>query len=269
MKLADKVVVVTGGGSGIGRELVLQLLSRGARVAAVDRRADSLQQTAELAAAGAALAIFEVDVTDRAAVDALPDRVIERFGAVDGLINCAGVIQPFVRLVDLDDDAIDRVFAVNLHGTLRMTRAFLPHLLRRPEAHVANVSSMGGFLPVPGQTIYGASKAAVKLLTEGLWCELADTDVRVTVIFPGAIGTDIATNSGITGLGDVESSDFTMYPADRAARDMLDGIERDAYRVLVGRDARFMDKLYRLSPRRAASLIYRRMRSLLPPSEDR
>ncbi|HRD39265.1 MAG TPA: SDR family NAD(P)-dependent oxidoreductase, partial [Bacteroidia bacterium] len=71
-------------------------------------------------------------------------------------------------------------------------KSFLPHLLKRPEAHIVNISSMGGFLPVPGQSIYGATKAAVKLLTEGLRSELLDTNVRVTLIFPGAIGTNIA-----------------------------------------------------------------------------
>ena len=73
-------------------------------------------------------------------------------GAVDGLIHCAGIIQPFVRLKDLDYEAIDRVFAVNWWGTLYLTKAFLPVLLARPEGHIVNVSSMGGFLPVPGQT---------------------------------------------------------------------------------------------------------------------
>ena len=102
-----------------------------------------------------------------------------------------------MRLNDLDYAAIDRVFDVNWRGTLYMTKTFLPLLLARPEAHIVNVSSMGGFLPVPGQTIYGASKAAVKLLTEGLHSELAGTNVRVTVVFPGAVATNITANSGV------------------------------------------------------------------------
>lgn len=161
MKLHDKVVVVTGGGSGMGRELVLGLLVRGASVAAVDLNPATLAETADLAGARRdKVATFVVAITDRAAVKALPEQVIARFGAVDGVINNAGIIQPFVRLEDLDDAAIERVMNVNLYGTLYMTRAFLPHLLARPVAHVTNVSSMGGFLPVPGQTLYGASKSA-------------------------------------------------------------------------------------------------------------
>ena len=167
MKIAGKVIVVVGGGNGIGRQVVLELLRRGARVAAVDVRQESLDETAELAAAGDRLATLQVDITDRTAVEALAERLAVALGDVDGLINVAGIIQPFVRLADLDYDVIERVIDVNLHGTLHTTKAFPPHLLTRPVAHIINLSSMGAFLPVPGQTIYGASKAAVKLMTEG------------------------------------------------------------------------------------------------------
>ena len=189
----------------------------------------------------------------------------ERFGAVDGVINCAGVIQPFARIAELDYAVIARVFDVNFHGTLYMTKAFLPRLLARPEAHIVNISSMGGFLPVPGQTAYGASKAAVKLLTEGLQAELAQTNVRVTVVFPGAVATNIASNSGVTVGAIAEAGRFAPLAADRAARDILDGMEKNQNRVLVGRDARFLDWLYRLNPGRATAFVAKRMKDLLPP----
>ena len=105
MKLDDKVIVVTGAGSGMGRELALALLGRGARVAAVDLRAESLEQTAALAAAGQRLSVHVLDVTDRAAVEALPDQVIAAHGTVDGVINNAGIIQPFVTFEELDHAA--------------------------------------------------------------------------------------------------------------------------------------------------------------------
>ncbi len=264
MKLNEKVVVVTGAGSGIGRELVLELLQRGARVAAVDLNQKTLEETASLAGAKRdAVATFTVNIADRAAVEALPGAVASRFGAVDGIINCAGIIQPFVRLKDLDYAAIDRVFDVNWSGTLYLTKAFLPALLERPEGHIVNISSMGGFLPVPGQTVYGASKAAVKLFTEGLHSELADTRVRVTVVFPGAIATNIVANSGVDIRMNVDPKKARTLPADQAARDILDGVERDAFRLLVGSDAKMLDALYRLSPRRATAFIAKQMKSLL------
>lgn len=270
MQVRDKVVVVTGAGSGMGRALALELLGRGAKVAAVDVNEATLRETAGLAGAAAdRIAVFPMSVTDRAAVEALPAAVVARFGAVDGLVNCAGIIQPFVRVKDLDDAAIERVFGVNWLGVLHLTRAFLPRLLERPAAHVVNVSSMGGFLPVPGQAIYGASKAAVKLFTEALWAETLGTPVRVTIVYPGAVATNITANSGVAMPAMAAAPDGKpakarkVYAAEQAARDMVDGMEKDAYRVLVGPDAKFLDKFYRLSPRRATAFIAKQMADLL------
>jgi short-subunit dehydrogenase len=266
MRTEGKVIVVTGAGSGMGREVAIEAVRRGASVAAVDLNAASLAGTADRAHAPGQLATHVVDVTDRPAVDALPAAVAARFGVVDGLIHCAGIIQPFVEFKDLDDAAIERVFAVNWWGTVNMNRAFLPVLLARPEGHIVNVSSMGGFLPVPGQTIYGASKAAVKLFTEGLHAECADTSVRVTVVFPGAVATNITSNSGvdipISGAAAEKAAARTLA-ADKAARMILDGMERNAYRVMVGSDAALMDRLYRLNPGRAAGFIAKQMQGLL------
>lgn len=266
MQVAGKVIVVIGGGNGIGREVVLELLRRGARVAAVDVRQQSLTETVELAGAGDALATFVLDITDRTAVGQLPEQVVDAFGAVDGLINVAGIIQPFVRIAELDDATIERVVDVNLYGTLHTVRAFLPLLLQRPVAHIANVSSMGGFLPVPGQSIYGATKAAVRLMTEALYAETLDTNVGVSVVFPGAVATGITANSGVTVPGAAASADASKQrttAADEAARIIVDGIEADKLHVFVGRDARLMNLLNRLAPRRSTHLIQRKMKDLL------
>jgi NAD(P)-dependent dehydrogenase (short-subunit alcohol dehydrogenase family) len=266
MNTAGKIIVVTGAGSGMGRQVALEAIRRGAKVAAVDVNEATLAETAALAASPDRLSTHVVNITDRAAVAALPQAVVERFGAVDGIIHCAGIIQPFVRLKDLDDAAIERVFAVNWWGTLYLTKAFLPVLLARPEGHIVNVSSMGGFLPVPGQTIYGASKAAVKLLTEGLHAECRGTNVHVTVVFPGAVATNITTNSGVDipiSPEDAAKAAGRTLSADKAAKLILDGMEGNAYRVMVGNDARMMDALYRINPSGAASFIARQMKDLL------
>lgn len=268
MKVQNKVIVVTGGGNGIGRELVLALLSRGAQVAAADINAAALQETVHLAGAQAErLSTHVANIASREVVAALPEQVIARHGAVDGLINNAGIIQPFVRVKDLDYAAIERVMNVNFYGTLYMTKEFLPHLLRRPEAHITNVSSMGGFLPVPGQTIYGAAKAAVKLLTEGLHSELANTNVKVTVVFPGAIGTHIAENSGVgrtlPAASTARRQSIRPLAPSRAAQIIIDGLEQDRYRILVGPDSAFMDFIYRVSSQHAARFISNQMQSLL------
>lgn len=267
MQASGKVVAVTGGGNGIGRELVLGLLVRGARVAALDVSEAGLQETARLAGAGSRLSVHHADVTDRDMVAELPDAIIAAHGSVDGLINCAGIIQPFVKINDIDYTAIERVFNVNMWGVINMTKAFLPYLLERPEAHVVNVSSMGAFVPVPGQAIYGASKAAVKLFTEALYSELSSTGVSVTCAFPGAIHTEISANSGVHVNADMEKkaseSKIKMTEPVVAAHTILDAMERDAYRVMVGSDASLMDRFVRLMPRRAADTIQKQMAVLL------
>ena len=267
MKVYNKVIVVTGGGNGMGRELVLNLLSKGAKVASVDINEKALQETAALAGKlSKNLSIHVVNITDKKAVEALPAKVIARHGTVDGIINNAGIIQPFVRLNNLSFDAIEHVLDVNLYGTLYMIKAFLPFLLQQPEAHITNVSSMGGFLPVPGQTIYGASKASVKLLTEGLYAELMNTRVKVTLVYPGAIGTNIAANSGIeiTHNADAEKSSMKALDPGKAAQIIVDAMEHDRYSVLVGPDAKLMNFIYRFNPRAATEFITRQMKSLLP-----
>lgn len=269
MKLTNKTIVVTGAGGGIGSELVLGLLRRGARVGAVDLKQEALDALKTKAGNHADnLSLHACNISDRSAVVALPEAVTKAHGTVDGLINCAGIIQPFIKINELEYDMIERVMNVNFYGTLYMTKTFLPLLLQRPEAHLVNVSSMGGFLPVPGQSLYGASKAAVKLLTEGLYAELLDTPVRVSVVFPGATNTQITQNSGVKGPSvdndaDTKKLSARMLPADKAAETILEGIEKDKVQIFTGSDSRMMNRLYRLNPLSATKLIARQMKSLL------
>jgi short-subunit dehydrogenase len=268
MKVEEKTFVVTGGGNGMGRELTLLLLKKGARVAALDINEGTLNETARLAGDHQGrLSTHIVNITDRDAVSKLPEAVIQAHGVVDGIINNAGIIQRFVRINDLDYKEIERVFNVNFWGMVNMTKAFLPYLLKRPEAYIVNVSSMGGFLPVPGQSAYGASKSAVSLFTDGLHSELLSTNVHVTTVYPGAIATNITANSGI-GLLAMDTSENTkkikMTSPVNAAKIIVDGIEKNKYHIMVGSDAKTMDILRRIMPERAANMIYSQMRSLLP-----
>jgi short-subunit dehydrogenase len=269
MQVNGKVIVVTGGGDGIGRQIVTLLLQKGARVAAVDIRQDALDETrAAVGGHAERLSTHVADITDRERVFALPAEVEAAHGPVDAIVNNAGVIQPFVRVHELEMETIDRVLAVNLVGPVNVTKAFLPGLMARPEAHILNVSSMGGFLPVPGQAIYGTAKAGVKLFTEALHSELAGTNVGVTVVFPGGVGTRISENSGVEVPGNLSEAEAEKMAAratspEEAARIIVGGIEEGAQRVLVGSDAKLMDRLSRLNPKFAAGFITKQMKDLL------
>ena len=268
MKVQGKTFVVTGGGNGIGREVVLLLLNKGARVAALDLSSEGLKETSRLAASEK-LTTHEVNIADLAQVEAAKVSINSSHGMVDGVINVAGIIQPFVRVNDLTFEQIRKVVDVNFYGLLYVTKTFLPELISRHEAHIANISSMGGFVPVPGQSIYGATKAAVKLLTEGLHSELQNTNVRVTTVFPGAIATNIAVNSGIMTkemmqqMAASSDSKRKSTSAPDAAKAIIDGIENQKFHVLIGQDAKTMYVLSRLMPERAANLIYKNMKDLL------
>jgi len=260
MKVQDKVIVVTGGGSGIGRELVLQLLEKGAKVAMVDLRPEGMKAIEErIGKDNRRLSSHLLDISNRDAVYAFPAEVIKIHGQVDAIVNNAGIIQPFVPVNELEDAVTEKIFNVNFYGTLYMVKAFLPHLLKRQEAHIVNVSSMGGFIPFPGQTCYGASKAAVKLLTEGLRSELKETNVGLTLVLAGAVSTNIVTNSGLD-LGNRDLSKAgNMLQADDAAKQIIRAMERNKFKFLLGKDAKFLDFLYRLIPSRASMFIAHKM----------
>ncbi|MEQ6900528.1 SDR family oxidoreductase [Nocardioides sp. YIM 152588] len=267
MKVNDRVFVVTGGGNGIGREVVLALLAKGAKVAAVDISEDGLGGTAELAGAGDRLSTHAVSITDRDAVLALPEQVTAAHGRVDGLINVAGIIHDFKPVAELGFDDLERVMAVNFWGTVNTTKAFLPVLEARPESALVNVASMGALVPFPGQSAYGASKAAVKLFTEGLIAEHQGVGLKVSIVFPGGIDTGIADNSGVDlpsgGDVDMEKAKANLTSPQDAAAQIVGAVESGTPRVTIGKDAKMIDRLGRLMPSRAISLIAKKMQSLL------
>lgn len=266
MRVGGKVVVVTGAGNGFGREVVLELLRRGARVAAVDVSEVGLQETANLAGSpGERFTSHPIDITDRGAVEALPEAVTEAHGQVDGLVNVAGIIHRFVPVAELEVTEIERVLAVNFWGTVYLTKAFLPALAARPEASLVNVSSMGALIPFPDQSAYGASKAAVKLFTEGLIAELRGSTVVPAVVFPGAVGTNMPVNSGVeipVPQNQKGKPPKTTAPTD-ARRQIVEVIEKGIQRWRIGGDARMLDRFSRLLPLRSIGTVADRMQKIL------
>lgn len=263
--LSNRVYLVSGAGSGIGRELVLELIKKGCNIAAVDINKESLDETFKLAnVEKSRLSLHVTDISNREQISKLKEEVIKHHKKLDGMFNNAGIIQPFVKFEDLEEKDIVRVININTYGVFYMTKEFLPLIKESDEGLIANTSSMGGFLPVPGQGIYGASKAAVKIFTESLYSELMDTNVNVSVIFPGAIATNISKNSGLEVKENAEeSSSFNALPANEAAKIIIKGIEKEKLRILVGSDSKFMDRFYRFFPVRAIKLIYGKMKELL------
>lgn len=263
MNVAGKIVVVTGAASGIGLALTSLLLKKGAKVAMVDLKEDALkkaQQTVDTTKKNTA--IYVADISSKERVAQLPLEIEKTLGTPDIIINNAGIIQPFVNFESLDDTTIDKIVKVNFWGVVYMIKSFMPYLKNRTEAHIINVSSMGGIFPFPGQTLYGATKAAVKLLTEGMYAELQGSNIHVTLVIPGAVNTNIAQNSGIE-IKTPSDNKFKPLPADEAAKIIIDAIEKNKPRVLVGRDAKSLDKLYRFNPVWAVNFISNKIKKMM------
>ncbi|WP_424189442.1 SDR family NAD(P)-dependent oxidoreductase [Actinokineospora sp. G85] len=247
---ADKVAVVTGAGSGIGRDLVLALLAEGAQVAASDVNEVALKETAAKAASDR-LRTYKLDVADRDAIYAHADQVVADFGGVDAVFNNAGVALKG-SVAEMTDADLKWVMDIDFWGVVHGTRAFLPHVTAR-RGHIVNVSSVFGFIGVPTQSAYNAAKFAVRGFTEALRQEMtvARTGVGVSCVHPGGIKTNIARNARTSDPAEMRS--FTksldavaMTTPEKAARTILNGVKRNKARILIGPDAYVLDLLPRL-----------------------
>ncbi|WP_373081065.1 SDR family NAD(P)-dependent oxidoreductase [Zhongshania sp.] len=254
--LNNKVIAVSGAASGIGRALVEGLLASGARVAASDIDNTNLQSLREYGAAELLL-LSRVDVSDQSAMQAWASEVKSHFGEVDGVINNAGVALS-CHAADQPREQMEWLFNINYWGVINGVEAFLPELLRRPEACIVNISSLFGLLSVPSQSAYNAAKFAVRGYSESLRQDLRETSVKVVTVHPGGIQTNIANNGrhlhSITGnAADVEKTaalfnSIAATSPKQAANKIIRGLQKSSRRVLIGSDAWFLDKIQRLFP---------------------
>jgi len=258
MKLEGRTAVVTGAASGIGRGTALALAKRGCNLALADLNEEGLAETAAMAEAeGVRVSRHRLDVADREAVAAFPDKVLAAHGRADLLFNNAGVAigGTFEQVAEED---FDWLMEINFRGVVRMTRAFMPLLRASDQARIVNVSSIFGIIAPPGQTAYCASKFAVRAFSESLRRELEAEGARigVTVVHPGGVNTSIARNArpprGINDP-DLEAQKqrfekFLRMPPEKAGEIIVGGVEKERPRVLVGGDARFMALVERLAP---------------------
>jgi NAD(P)-dependent dehydrogenase (short-subunit alcohol dehydrogenase family) len=286
-----KIAVVTGGGSGMGRELVVQLAARGCSVAACDLQVELLADTVAAAEAhGVKVTGHRCDVSDRASVDAFRDEVLAEHGVdhVNLVFNNAGIAGGGSFVLN-DPAEWERCFGVSWGGVYNMCRAFVPLLVASDEGHLVNTSSVNGFWAALGpgiaHTAYSTAKFAVKGFSEALLEDfrLNAPHVKVSVVMPGHIGTDIVANTfriqagdgrgpgqamredlekrGLLppGTTDEQLAEMTTTMSDMfrdsaplsaagAATIILDAVQRGDWRILVGDDAVALDKAVRADP---------------------
>ncbi|UFZ08098.1 SDR family NAD(P)-dependent oxidoreductase [Bradyrhizobium ontarionense] len=250
---------VTGAASGIGRALATELAARGCNLALADRDEAGLASLArELAAQDRKVTTHRLDVSDPAAIAQFAEDAIRAHPGLNIVINNAGVAL-FGGFHEIDQAEMEWLFNINFWGVVHGTRAFLPHLARQAEAHVVNLSSIFGIIAPPGQSAYAAAKFAVRGFSESLRHELAaaNSPVRLSVVHPGGVATAIARNAR-AGIGMTDNARRVQSierferiaktsPRDAALR-IIQGIERNEPRILIGGDARFLDLLQRFMP---------------------
>jgi 3-hydroxy acid dehydrogenase / malonic semialdehyde reductase len=186
--LGGKVAVVTGASSGIGEAVADNLATRGVRLALGARRGERLEAVrARLASRGAEARAYALDVTDPKSTDRFVSAVLKDFGAVDILINSAGLARGFTPVLEDDERDWHEMLEANVMGLMRVTRAFLPSLLERPCADLVHIGSVAGLQPYARGAAYCASKAAVEAFAQALRLELVGTSVREFVIEPGMV----------------------------------------------------------------------------------
>ena len=272
--ISGSAAAVTGAASGIGRALALELAARGCDLALADRDEAGLQQLAAEIRRDPKrkVSVHRVDVGEPGQIREFAQAAIAAHPSLNILINNAGVAL-LGTFSEIEQAQMEWLININFWGVVHGTRAFLPHLGAQREAHIVNLSSIFGIIAPPGQTAYCAAKFAVRGFSESLRHELAmaKSPVKLSVVHPGGVSTSIARNSPSgTGVTD-NARRATMIdrfetmakttPAAAAVR-IIEGIEKNQPRILIGNDARFMDLLQRFRPATYWAVLARRIEKM-------
>ncbi|WP_141809009.1 SDR family NAD(P)-dependent oxidoreductase [Nocardia bhagyanarayanae] len=251
----NKVCVITGAGSGIGRALAENLAKRGAKLALSDIDTDGLAETVRRCEQlGAEVESDRLNVAEREAVLLYADAVKAHFGVVHQVYNNAGIaFHGEVLRSEFKD--IERIMDVDFWGVVNGTKAFLPMLIESGDGHVVNVSSLFGLIAVPGQSAYNSAKFAVRGFTESLRQEMlvGRHPVQVTCVHPGGIKTAVARNAtyaeGIDGKSAASMFDkkLAMHTPEMAAQTITEGVRKGHGRVLIGWEAKLLDMFVRVT----------------------
>jgi NADP-dependent 3-hydroxy acid dehydrogenase YdfG len=271
--LDDKVVVITGAGSGIGRALALDCAARGSLLALSDVDEAGLAETVDLAKNAGAREVHStrLDVADRAAFTAYAAEVAEHFGRVNVVINNAGVALTG-DVAELSYEDMQWITDINFWGVVVGTKEFLPHLIASGDGHVVNLSSLFGLISIPGQSLYNATKYAVRGFSESLREEMLmhGHPVGVTVVHPGGIKTAIARNSRAAESVDQQATaalfdkKLAKMTPERAAQIIVRAVLKDQARCLVGLDAHALHHFAKLTGSRYQDVVAKATARMMP-----
>ncbi len=258
----NKVVVITGVGSGMGRALAIEFHKLGAKLAVNDYNESTLLETVDLAGGREAVFYQAFDVANKSDFYQFADNVIAHYGRVDVVINNAGVAISKLTANEASIADYEWIFGINLWAMMYGSLAFLPHLRKQKESSIVNLSSVFGIHGVPFQAAYCTTKFGIRGFSESLALEehIFQTGVTVTSVHPGGIKTNIARNARYAGKDELAIQKFEkafITSPEKAGSIIIAGIRNKKKRVLVGPDAKFLYLLNRISPRIMAWFLLR------------
>jgi NAD(P)-dependent dehydrogenase (short-subunit alcohol dehydrogenase family) len=263
--LQDRVAVITGAGSGIGRATALALAKEGCDLALSDINEAGLAETQSLLAdSGRKVCTHRVNVAVRKEMEAYPEQVLAAHGRVHIVVNNAGVASG-ANFEDQSLDAFERVLAVNLYGVIYGSKVFIPHLKAAGEGHIVNISSILGLMPAPALSAYCTSKFAVRGFSQCLWLELREHNIGVTAIHPGNIKTNITASAAVEEIGAMRGffDEFKKAMEEKGAepgtvaKAIVKSIKGNRQRTLVTAETVVMDQLMRWMPTGTPGVIAR------------
>lgn len=196
MRLDGKVVLLTGGNSGVGQSVVKLFTEEGAVITALDIKTDWLE---EFAQTHPNVEPVKADVTDTGAVQKIVADVMEKHGKIDALLNIAGVFDAFFTILETGDDLLEKVMKINVYGPLYLTQAVLPHMLEKNKGSIVSIASIASSVGFRGGLAYTMSKHAIAGMTQNVAYTYADTGVRINAICPGGINTPLLTQGHLHG----------------------------------------------------------------------
>lgn len=271
----DKVAVITGAGSGMGQQLAINLAKENCNVVICDINKKTIQETEDIIRKyNVSCTALHLDLREEKNISTLLETTLKNFSKVDLLFNNAGVVAPssFLNLSEKDWDWCNDI---NFNALVKLTRIFLPHLMKNEEAALINTSSIFGIITTPNNTVYHSSKFAVRGFTESLAMELRDEKIQIHSVYPGHIGTNIVLDAKFdkdflsTNTNKAEDTDNdpvtiqefgstfrdTGMSPDKAAKIILKGVKKNKKRIFVGLDAKVMEIAQRITPSHFMKLI--------------
>lgn len=271
----DKVAVITGAGSGMGQQLAINLAKENCNVVICDINKKTIQETEDIIRKyNVSCTALNLDLREEKNISTLLETTLKNFSKVDLLFNNAGVVAPssFLNLSEKDWDWCNDI---NFNALVKLTRIFLPHLMKNEESALINTSSIFGIITTPNNTVYHSSKFAVRGFTESLAMELRDEKIQIHSVYPGHIGTNIVLDAKFdkdflsTNTNKAEDTDNdpvtiqefgstfrdTGMSPDKAAKIILKGVKKNKKRIFVGLDAKVMEIAQRITPSHFMKLI--------------